>query len=453
MDFEPRFPRTGRPSPAAVGQAREIADIVALLRQRGPVTRPMVVRETGLGRAVVAQRLADLQASGLIVGCGSEASSGGRPPRQLMFNAALGHVLVADLGATSIDVAAADLAGRILVRRSEEADIASGPEPILHRVEQLFDDIVQAAIDLPGRLWGIGIGIPGPVEFSTARPVSPPIMPGWDGYLIRARLSGRYGAPVWVDNDVNVMALGERAEGIGQNCDDMIFVKIGTGIGAGIVSHGTLQRGAQGSAGDVGHIQVIADPAVVCRCGKIGCLEAIAGGGALGRTATRVATQGESAALAAVLAKQGIVTARDVAEAARHGDQISILLLREAGRYVGQMLAAAVNLLNPALIVIGGGVAESGDVLISSVREVIFGRSTALATRHLRILQSILGDRAGITGAAVMVLDELFARDRFQLLDDVVVLSGHGEVGRYGRATQRETEQKGGATAAIGAAV
>lgn len=442
-----------QPSPAAVGQARELAEIVDLFRRRGPVTRPMVIRETGLGRAVVARRLADLQASGLIVAAGSEASSGGRPPRKLQFNAALGHVLVADLGATSTDVAIADLSGRILVRQSEDADIAAGPEPVLGRLEELFDEVLGSGIDLPGTLWGIGIGIPGPVEFSTARPVSPPIMPGWDGYPIRERLSGRYDVPVWVDNDVNVMALGERAEGIGQGSDDMIFVKVGTGIGAGIVSHGALQRGAQGSAGDVGHIQVIADPAVVCRCGKIGCLEAVAGGGALGRTATRVAAGGENAALATVLAQQGAVTARDVAAAARHGDQTSILLLREAGRYIGQMLAAAVNLLNPSLIVIGGGVAESGDVLISSVREVIVGRSTALATRHLKVLQSMLGDRAGVTGAAVMVLDELFAPDRFQLQDDVVVLMGHGEVGRYGRATQRGSEEKGGAAAAMTAAV
>ena len=130
---------------------------------------------------------------------------------------------------------------------------------------------------MPGALWGIGIGVPGPVEFATGRPVSPPIMPGWDGYPIRERFAARYGAPVWVDNDVNVLALGEWRSGVAAGHDDVVVVKIGTGIGAGIISGGRLHRGAQGSAGDVGHIQVVDDPAVVCRCGNIGCLEALAG--------------------------------------------------------------------------------------------------------------------------------------------------------------------------------
>jgi predicted NBD/HSP70 family sugar kinase len=173
-----------------------------------------------------------------------------------------------------------------------------------------------------------------------------------------------------------------------------------------------LQRGAQGSAGDVGHIQVASDEAVVCRCGKVGCLEAVAGGAALGRAALRAGERYESAMLAAVLAQSGALSAADLAEAARHGDPASIQLLRQAGRDVGTMLAAAVNILNPSLIVIGGGVAAAGDILIASIREVIHGRSTALATRHLRILQSALSDRAGVIGAAVMVLDELFAHER-----------------------------------------
>ena len=416
---------------AANGQLRECAVILDLLRRRGAVTRPVVARETGFGRAVVAQRLADLQVRGLIVEAGSEASSGGRPPRQLSFNAGRGHVFVADLGATSIDAAVADLGGWILAHRSEDADVAAGPEAILARVELLFDDLNATTPGLPGTLWGIGVGVPGPVEFSTARPVSPPIMPGWDGYPIRERLSARYGVPVWVDNDVNVMALGERAEGIARGYDDVIFVKIGTGIGAGIISHGSLQRGAEGSAGDVGHIQVVADSAVICRCGKVGCLEAVAGGAALGRAAMRAAEQGESPMLAAVLERRGALSARDVSEAARHGDQTSIQLLRQAGRLVGQMLATAVNILNPSLIVVGGGVAGAGDILIASIREVIYGRSTPLATRRLQVQQSTLGERTGVTGAAAMVLDELFARDRIAAWIGAGLSSGSPEIVAY----------------------
>jgi glucokinase-like ROK family protein len=400
------------PARAGNGADRELAAVLDLLRREGAATRPAIARGTGLSRAVVAQRLADLQASGLVVEAGSEASSGGRPPRQLRFNAGLGHVLLADLGATSIAVAIADLGGAILADYAEDADIAAGPEVVLGRVETLFAELCAATPQAPGALWGIGVGVPGPVEFSTARPVAPPIMPGWDDYPVRERLSARFGAPVWVDNDVNVMALGERAEGIARGEDDVLFIKIGTGIGAGIISHGFLQRGAQGSAGDVGHIQVVFDPDVVCRCGKIGCLEAIAGGAALARAGRRAAEQGESALLADYLAQHGALTARDVATAALHGDPVSVKLLRDAGRHIGQMLATAVNMLNPSLIVVGGGVAGAGDILMASIREVVYGRSLPLATRHLQIRQSRLGERAGVTGLAAMVLDELFAPGR-----------------------------------------
>ena len=394
------------------GAEWELAAVLDVLRRRGSATRPLIGQETGLSRAVVTQRLADLHATGVVVAAGSEASTGGRPPRQVRFNARLGHLLVADLGATSLDVALADLLGRVLLHRSEPADVAAGPEPILERVEALFAELLAEAGDVPGLLWGMGIGVPGPVEFSSGRPVAPPIMPGWDNYPVRERLSARFGAPVWVDNDVNVMALGERAEGTARGYEDFVFIKVGSGIGAGIISHGRLQRGAQGSAGDVGHIQVVSDTAVTCRCGKDGCLEAVAGGAAIGRAAERTAHAGDSPMLADVLERCGAISACDVANAALLGDRASTQLLQQAGRHIGQMLATVVNIVNPSLIVIGGGVAAAGDVFMASIREVVYGRSLPLATRHLQIRQSDLGGRAGVVGLAAMVHDELFAPER-----------------------------------------
>ena len=239
---------------------------------------------------------------------------------------------MADLGATSVDVALTTLDGRILGHRDEPARIETGPEAGLGRVEELFDQLVATTPAVPGRLWGVGIGVPGPVEFATGRPISPPIMPGWDGYPIRTRLAARYGAPVWVDNDVNVLALGEWQSGIAAGHDDVVVVKIGTGIGAGIISGGRLHRGAQGSAGDVGHIQVTDDPAVVCRCGNIGCLEALAGGGALGRAGEEAAREGRSARLQIALDQRGRVKAEDVARAASAGDPVAVAApLREPG--------------------------------------------------------------------------------------------------------------------------
>ena len=369
-----------------------------------------VSQRTGLSRTVVAQRVAELVDRGLVTESGIGASTGGRPPRHLRFDAESGHLLVADLGATSMAVAVTDLDGAVLHFEEEPADVGDGPESIIGRVESLLDGL-ESRGTWPGALRGVGIGVPGPVEFATGRPVAPPIMPGWDGYPIRERLAARYDTPVWVDNDVNVMALGEWQYGVAVGHDNVVFLKIGTGIGAGLISDGLLHRGAQGAAGDVGHIGVIDHGGVVCRCGNVGCLEAVAGGAALGRDGEAAAREGRSSVLAEALSRNGAVTAQDVAAAAARGDAVSVELLQRAGRYVGYALASIVNFFNPSLIVVGGGVAGSGDVFVAAIREIVYGRSLPLATRELAIRRSSLGPRAGVMGAAAMVLDGLFSAD------------------------------------------
>ena len=334
-------------------------------------SRAELVARTGLSRGVVAQRVAELIDSGLLIEGDPGPSTGGRPPRPLSFRAHAGLLLVADLGATSIDVALTTLDGRILGHLVEPADIAAGPETVLHRVDVLFERLQASTAGLAPRVWAIGIGVPGPVEFRTGRSISPPIMPGWDGYPVRERFAARYGAPVWVDNDVNMLALGEWRSGIAAGYDNVVVVKVGTGIGAGVISDGRLHRGAQGAAGDVGHIQIAGARTVVCRCGNTGCLEAIAGGAALARDGEEAARSGRSNRLAAILDRSGSVTAEDVAVAASFGDPVALLLLQDAGRQVGAMLAAVVNFFNPALIVIGGGVARSGDALLAAIRETV----------------------------------------------------------------------------------
>jgi predicted NBD/HSP70 family sugar kinase len=190
-----------------------------------------------------------------------------------------------------------------------------------------------------------------------------------------------------------------------------VVVKIGTGVGAGIISDGRLHRGAQGSAGDVGHIQVVDDPTIISRCGTIGCLEALAGGEALGRAGEAAGRDGRSVRLRAALDQRGSVTAEDVARAASFGDPVAVAMLQSAGRRVGSMLAGIVNFFNPSLIVIGGGVANSPDQLMAAIRETIYRRSLPLATRELLIQRSSLGGLAGVIGASAMVVDQIFARE------------------------------------------
>jgi glucokinase-like ROK family protein len=383
--------------------------VLDALRTGGPAARSELVGATGLNRAAVSQRVDELLAYGLLADGDRGPSTGGRAPRRVRFRAEAGYVLAADLGATSIDAAVTDLRGTIVAHVAEPADVGAGPEVILGRLDELFERCLEAARLRRDELWAIGIGVPGPVEFETGLPVSPPIMPGWNRYAIRRRFAD-WNVPVWVDNDVNVMALGELRAGIAVGHENVVFVKIGTGIGAGIVLQGRLYRGAEGCAGDVGHIQVLDDAtrSVICRCGNVGCLEALAGGAALARDATAAATDGRSPLLGRLLEERGALSAEDVSHAAAHGDPLSLQLITDAGRLVGWMLAGLVNAFNPSLVVIGGGVAGAGDLLLAAIRENVYGRSLPLATRNLVVQRSSLDGFGGVIGAAAMAADELF---------------------------------------------
>jgi glucokinase-like ROK family protein len=402
--------RRGAGAGAKSGSAivADLAQVLRTIRTEGAATRTEIEARTGLGRGVVAARVTDLLDAGIVGEMSPDESTGGRPPHRLSVRGDRGVTLVAQLGATGVDVGVIDLAGTLLARRSEAIDVRWGPDAVLGRIELLLDRL-RVAIAPSAPVWGVGLGIPGPVEFSTGRPVAPPIMPGWNAYPIRERLSARFGAPSWVDNDVNLAALGEWREGIARGHANVVFVKMGTGIGAGVIAAGALHRGSVGSAGDVGHVKVSDDPDVVCRCGNLGCLEAIAGGGAMAREATDAALAGQSPFLSDRLGTVGTLQARDIAEAALHGDPFARNLLRRSGRYCGAMLATVVNFFNPSLIVIGGGLAGAGDVLLATVRTVVTERALPLATRDLVITWSILGDDAGLIGAGTMVRDELFS--------------------------------------------
>jgi glucokinase-like ROK family protein len=385
--------------------------VLDAIRLHGANSRSDLEARTGLGRTIVAERVRELIEVGLVRDGDPGRSTGGRPARQLAFNADAGHVLVADLGATSIDVALTTLGGEIIAHRDEPADIAEGPEQCLARVDELFAELLGSTRAVPGGLWGVGIGVPGPVEFRTGTPISPPIMPGWDGYPVGSRFARAYGAPVWVDNDVNLLVLGEWRSGAAVGHENVVMVKIGTGIGAGIISDGRLHRGAQGSAGDIGHIQIVDELSVVCRCGNIGCLEAVAGGAALARDGEAAAREGRSDQLRVALEQHGRVSAEDVARAASHGDAVCVALVQSAGRRIGRTLASIVNFFNPSLIVVGGGLSQTGDQMLAAIREAVYRRSLPLATRELLIQRSSLGGRAGVIGASAMVVDQLFARD------------------------------------------
>ena len=382
-----------RDGPGLSGEALTAGAVLRVIREAGSITRAELSRRTGLGRSTVAQRVDALLKHELVYEAGESASTGGRPPTALAFNDRSGVVLCADLGATHSRLAVCDLGAVPLAERASELDIASGPDAVLDVVQAHFADLLAEAGRGHGNVQGIGIGVPGPVAFDRGEPTNPPIMPGWDGFSIPGWFADRYDAPVLVDNDVNIMALGEHWTHW-RDREHFLFVKVGTGIGCGIVAAGHIHRGAKGAAGDIGHIR-LADQDVVCRCGNVGCLEAVSGGGALAR---RLAEEGVEAS-----------TSRDVVRLVRAGNPLATHLVREAGRNLGQVLAGCVNFFNPGVIVIGGDLGQASEQLLAGVREVTFSRSLPLATEDLRVVPSRLGDRAGVIGAAIMAIENVLS--------------------------------------------
>jgi len=368
--------------------------VLRLIRDGHAVTRADLARTTGLARSTVAQRVDALLMHELVYEAGDSASTGGRPPTVLAFNHLAGVVLAADLGATHSRLAISDLAGTPLSEATFDMDIADGPEAVLACVHEHFTELLERESRTPADVRGIGLGVPGPVEFARGQPVNPPIMPGWDRFPVPEWFAGRYAAPVLVDNDVNIMALGEHWSHW-RDVEHLLFVKVGTGIGCGIVAGRAIHRGAQGGAGDIGHITVPGNDDVVCGCGNVGCLEAVAGGRALARRLT-----------AAGLEASG---SRDVVRLARAGEPLAVRMVREAGRSLGVVLAACVNFFNPGVIVVGGDLGEAHEQLLAGVREVTFQRSLPLATQDLRTVPARLGDRAGVIGAAIMVIEHVLA--------------------------------------------
>ncbi|WP_328668925.1 ROK family transcriptional regulator [Streptomyces sp. NBC_00328] len=389
------------------GNQASAGELLELVRSGRATTRGALQRATGLSRATVGQRLDRLFRAGwLREGAGGPVDSplGGRPSIALEFDDEHAVVLAADLDTRHGRAAVLTLTGEILAEHAGPLVIDDGPEAVLGELGRWFAELVGKSGRPADAVCGIGLAVPGPVDSDTGRVVQPPIMPGWDGYDIRGRLgrafaehagtgAGTAGVPVLVDNDANLMAYGEQRAGY-PDCSAFALVKVSTGIGAGMVVGGTVYRGVDGGAGDIGHIRVGAD--ALCRCGSYGCLAAVASGGAVAR---RLAESGVPAA-----------SGSDVRELLAAGHPEATALAREAGRRVGDVLATVVTLLNPGVLMIAGDLA--GTPFLTGVRELLYQRALPRSTAHLAVVTSRLGERAGLVGAGALVVEHLYAPER-----------------------------------------
>lgn len=370
-------------------QARHAALLVEAILRNGPQSRSELTEQTGLSRAIVADRIADLVARGILAPDGTLEATRGRRPGANALSPDHGHVLAAVGGFSHMRVAVIDTAQRVLAEEVADYDLGRPPAEVMAQIETTYQRLLASLPSAPP-LRGACIGLPTPVEYPHGVLVAPPDLPHWDGFAVSAHFEERLGVPCWTDNEVNLMAVGEHLARGGRP-DDMIMVKIGRGIGAGIISDGRLHRGAHGSAGDIGHNRVPGST-VACVCGRTGCLGTTAGTGAWMR--------------------QGWDVRSGRRLPGQPADGTWEALLRASGTAIGEALAALVNFFDPALIVFGGNVIAGVDLLMATIREAVYANALPLATRHLALERSIAGEGSGVAGAAFTALTGIYQPSR-----------------------------------------
>jgi len=379
---------------------RAAAILGALRTQGGSSSRTEIATALDVARASLNEALGELEKSGLIFQSPIVTSTGGRPPQKFQINPDGAHIGIIDVGGSRTRVGLANLDGDILQDALLSQSVELGPEAILNwaatELNRLFGETAS-----PQSQKVIVVGLPGPVDFNTGYVVRPPMMRNWHGFDVRAHVRARLPATVIIDNDVNLIALAEQRISH-PNSQLLLVIKLGTGIGGGLVINGRPLRGANGAAGDIGHTQSTQAHGAVCRCGQVGCVEAIAGGWALVQDLSALGLT--------------VDNVTDVANLAKDGNPTAISIVQTAAKVVGQAAAQAVSLINPDTVVIAGELLAAGDNVIANIRESIYQYSLPLATRDLTLKPSELGALVGLKGGAQLGIDYLFGRVDFAQL-------------------------------------
>ncbi|MFG2667216.1 ROK family protein [Streptomyces sp. NPDC048387] len=364
--------------------------VVRAVRLAGSLTQAEIARTTGLSAATVSNIVRELKEGGTVEV--TDTSAGGRRARSVSLSGDAGIVIGVDFGHTHLRVAVGNLAHQVLAEESEPLDVDASWVDGFDRAEALVGRLVAQIGVARDKVIGVGLGVPGPIDVESGTLGSTAILPGWAGINPRQELSQRLGVPVHVDNDANLGALGELVWGSGRGVRDLAYIKVASGVGAGLVINGQIYRGPGGTAGEIGHI-TLDESGPVCRCGNRGCLETFA------------------AARYVLPLLQGShgpeLTMEKVVELAREGDPGCRRVITDVGRYVGSGVASLCNLLNPSRIVLGGSLAEAGELVLAPIRESVGRYAIPSAARQLSVLTGSLGARAEALGALALVLSEM----------------------------------------------
>ena len=315
-------------------------------------------------------------------------------------------VLTADLGGTKMVIALVSPDGKIVDRHRQPTLAKDGPETVIQRLYSSIDLLLDKNNILPRQLDAMSLGIAGIIDTRNGIVDKAPNLPGWENLKLKDKIYDRYDVPVYILNESDAAALGEHRYGAGKGLKNIALITLGTGIGGGLVLDGKLFLGSSGSAFEIGHM-VIKDNGPECGCGKNGCLETLASGTAIGREARRRITEGETSMLLDMV-KGSIenITAEKVHEAAKQGDPFSLRILAGASHYLGLGIINLVSIINPEMIMVGGSVAQIGNLLLDPVRRMVKDKTFPLMVKNLKIVRARLGEDAGLVGAAAYALDQ-----------------------------------------------
>jgi glucokinase-like ROK family protein len=395
--------RTGSEAPEELLAIHTILD---LIRVYGPITRSYICERSGYSRSTVSLNCDKLLASGLVVEEGIVNGNEKGKRTKLKINGDAGLIIGIELGATSCEIGLCDLSTEMLNFSSNPVDLSLGPDPILAQIYLRIEEMLSAPGLSKMKLLGICMGLPSAVDYQRGTAIYPAFMPGWHQYPVREILQSRYGCPVFIDNEVNNMALGEYSLGMERKYKNLLFVKAGTGIGAGIIVNGEIYRGQTGFAGNIGHLQMEGH-SEICQCGKKGCLEAIASGSAIALKAKQLINTGQSVLLREVYEKTGEITAKEVKYAASQGDASCSQIIREAGTILGELIGRIVVFFDPSIVIIGGGLTGLGPSYLSFIRDGVLSQSKPWINPEFEVKESTFGDKSGVIGSVMLCIKEL----------------------------------------------
>lgn len=309
-----------------------------------------------------------------------------------------------DVGGTNVKIALVDDNGKIIYSNSVPTYAKMGYEYTVNNIKQAIKDLMKETNTTPSDIEGIGFDFPGQVDCKTGVVKLAPNIPGWVNVPIAQMIEDEFHIPTRIDNDVRCAALGELKFGAGKGCENFICITVGTGIGSGIVINGKVVRGATNAAGELGHIKLQMNGGPICGCGDTGCLEAFASGPAIVAMAQDYIKGGKSTKFREMAAAEGgEITPYMVAKAAEEGDPVAKRIFEIVGEYIGIGLTSVINLLNPERVIIGGGVAESGELLLGPIRKTIKERAMVVAGNAVEIVPAQLGNSAGVIGASMLI--------------------------------------------------